>query len=250
VLKAMAMDPETRFQTAAEFRAALLGEVEVTAPPSVAAAPAAPRSLSDSYLPTLPQTDSDVGRSGALAKGQEGMSHRRPAVWIGVALLAVVLAVGGFLLWQSRSGSSEPEPRSLAAEEPGRPAAARVAPRVADRDGAAEHASRVRVKVTVRVKPGDARLELDGKRVAGNPFYMPRGNERHRLRITAPGHETRTLSVVPSETQVLVVTLPRIARIRHRSRVSARVSRFHRHRPVRRAAPRPMRRVIETTTNI
>jgi hypothetical protein len=55
------------------------------------------------------------------------------------------------------------------------------------------------VQLRVRGLPSSATLTWGGKRLPGNPAYVPRSSKPVELVISSPGYKTLTTDVVPSE---------------------------------------------------
>jgi hypothetical protein len=84
------------------------------------------------------------------------------------------------------------------------------------------------VRVELTLDPPGATVELDGKPVADRPLVLPRSENKHQLRVSAPEHLSQTLEVHARADQTLVIQLKPVQ---------------ERPRPGLRAVPAGMKRI-------
>jgi serine/threonine-protein kinase len=127
--------------------------------------------------------------------GPAGARGRPP--WLWPACAAGAIGALGTLLLRASYEHAPPAAPALAASSPAAPAPA-TAP-----------AAATSVEVSLRATPPEAKLSLDGRPLAGNPFRgsFERGGE-HELRVEAPGHlpTATTLSFERDVTVEIVLT--------------------------------------------
>jgi hypothetical protein len=112
-------------------------------------------------------------------------SPRRAAVVTGVVAATAVILVGVF--WLSGRGPTAEAPAAAPSEAPA------VEPPIQ----AASKPSAVAIDLKVSVSPEGARLFLDDKPLASNPFTgkLPQDGEAHTLRAEAPGYAPRVRTI-------------------------------------------------------
>ncbi len=235
VSKAMAADREARFQSAREFRSALLDAARKV---GVLGVPPGGEEWSDAYslpgkpVPALSQsllTDSESTKPNELSTSMEtvlGVPRPRKK-WL-AAVAAVLLAGGlgaGLFMWRpwaasSRSGSAPRGDDTAAATPGGADSGAPIArvgradAGVSARQGSGNRAETV--KVTVKVTPRNAKavVRVGGRVLNGDTVTLPRGNEPVPLVVEAPGFETVREQVIPSSDSVLEIELSRVRHAR------------------------------------
>jgi serine/threonine protein kinase len=212
VTKALAHQVEHRFQSASEFRAALVGDMQLTTremPPARVSTDQV--MVSGAFGPTLVSaagTEVDpAARSTPLAWTGDGTQRRssssRGLLWAALAGFVVLVAVVAVLLTRNQGspsgGAPASEPRA-AMSQPVPMAATMATPRV----------MRIEVetvRLSLRVEPATARVSLDGKVVTTLPMVLPRSVSRHRVRVEADGYVTQDLKVSAISDQTLVIQL-------------------------------------------
>jgi serine/threonine-protein kinase len=135
---------------------------------------------SSAGLQTSPGAHSSAGTTGAFAAGDELPSRRKRAVWIavGVLMIGVSLFASRGLWWPAPPEMTEVSPRVDPRPET-------PPDRVVPDDGT--------VLIEVEGLPVGAELRLDGLPAGDPPLRMRRGRATHRLEISAPGYETRSI---------------------------------------------------------
>lgn len=150
---------------------------------------------------------------------------QKPHSWRSVAL---ILALGGLVgaaglaLWSKSHGGEEPRERA---------AAARVEPTVPEE-----------VYLRITAFPATAQLELDGELLPSNPFTRTYPYEPERLRelkVTAPGHEPAIRQIKLDQNTDLVLTLTELPQPAASTPPEAEPSRPKLPTPAVRPAPRP-----------
>lgn len=243
VQKALAHEVKHRFQSASEFRAALVGEKQLSTqemPPARVSTDQL--KVPSAFQPTLADTtDADVdpaAKSTPLAwtgdRTQGRSSSGRGLMWAGLAGLVVIVAVATVLLtrnWGQRSDRAPAAAPPAAMTQP----ATWVTPQVM-------RIPTETIRLTLRVDPANSRVSLDGKVVTTTPIILPRSVSRHMLRVEADGYITRDLKVTATSDQTLVINLKPQPRptVRRRRRRSAM-------RPVMRPRPVGMKQIRAIT---
>ncbi len=256
VLKALALDPADRYDTAEELSEALerllVSENQVVARKNVAKAVSGlfhdRRRLKEEQIQTAKENAASspvkgvgmaAGSTGSLelptdARGEMSHLRRRRSPWIWIATLAVVIAglVTALVLWKPGRSGSEASAEHAAAPSPPPPHKTRRA-RPVPVDAAARRTSAPRqVTLRIRITPSDAPAEVmyRGQVVRGARFerVVSRSHKAERITVRAKGFLPQTLVVVPSEDTDIPVQLKR-APPRPRRRVRPR--RYHRPRP-------------------
>lgn len=235
LVKALAIEPDQRFQDAETFRAALLGkrQVETSELPPVRAS-ITPMAIPDAFSPTLMESgpgSAPVPPGTPMAwTGSSTVKTRRSrlALGLGIGVGALVVGVVAALLFgligqgstprraPSQSGAITPEPSGPAMEG----ATVTALPNSMSDARASSDAPPVPVqpelvRLDLKVEPPAAAVELDGRLVAKLPIILPRTEKEHRLTVGAPGHEPETLTVHARSDQTLVIRLkvrPRVGR--------------------------------------
>lgn len=242
VQKALAHEVQHRFGSASEFRAALLGEKQLSTremPPARVSTDHL--KVAGVFAPTLAETtDTDVNpaaRGTPLAwtgdRTRKTSSSSRGLVWAGLAGLVVVAAVVTVVL--TRNHGQRPDRGSAAAPQAPVTQAATMQASVV-----APQVMRIpteTIRLTLRLDPAQARVSLDGKRVTKTPIELPRSVSAHMVRVEADGYVAQDLKVIATSDQTLVIQLkpqprPTVRRRRRRRR----------RRPVMRPPPRPVMR--------
>jgi serine/threonine-protein kinase len=156
--------------------------------------------------------------------------RRRPLVVAGAAAAATLAVVGLFALMTTDEAPTAAAVANVAAPAPSAPAppspvaptsGAAVAPAptslaqapAAAPETAAQAPRRSLVTVEVRVSPVTARLEIDDAELTSNPFiggYVGDGSA-HRVRASAPGYITKTVSITFDANVKLDLSLERSA---------------------------------------
>jgi eukaryotic-like serine/threonine-protein kinase len=149
------------------------------------------------------------GQSGARPTNLGAKSRR--SVWlVGAALGAIGIGVGVLAF----RPEPQPEP-ALAPAATGSPSAAAALPPPTNAPSVLPVASAVtRVALTLRGAPPTASVMLGDEELgkATEPIWLPFGKEPLALRVVAPGYEPKALSVVPTTSTELDVTLNRAGR--------------------------------------
>jgi len=238
LLKSLALEADERFTTAAEFRAALLGERVVEPPVIRQAIPSSGATPADGLLPTLPQEagmvtpvfGSTPGPGSAASPsaqfvqtGQTPQSaeiHPRPQpsarpwllpVVIAAVVVAATVGLGIVFLGRKTERKSSAPDTAAAGAASTRPAGDMTAAAAAGAgDGAAGKtpASRATpIRIAVESNPKTAALELDDKPVKENPFTMEPDGRDHKLTVSAPGHKPKSITFKADLSQRLQVRL-------------------------------------------
>jgi serine/threonine protein kinase len=226
--RALETDLRARFQTMNEFRAALqedsLGDsaVDIDAPPTTVVPP---------ELSQAPLTSTTL--SGTA--GEQRPAPRRRA---GRALIATgaVLAVGlGFgVVSLLRGPAAPPEELSAVPDAAARPGAATTpaenpgsligqSERPTGREDRTSRPSQTppasapakpaprQARISLKISPEDATLELDGRRTRDNPLVLEVSKRRHLLRVKARGYTSAEERFVADGDKTLSVALKRHA---------------------------------------
>jgi serine/threonine-protein kinase len=121
------------------------------------------------------------------------MSARKPMIFGMVGLCAALAAAVAF----SRGGAGEADKSLVLAPTGGAAAATATSLRAATPSSTNEPESGTSTLI-IQVRPENATLTLDGKRLSSNPFIarVPKDSKAHTLRVSAVGYESveRTLS--------------------------------------------------------
>ena len=213
VARAMALQPEARFATAAEFSAALepfsygsaFGASNTPYPGSspqmpVVGGPAgsAPRMpvVAQSHAPTTPRGE------------QTHAAPRRRWLLVTVAALALGgAAVAGIVLASQSGGETEEHPAATTkAAEPSpvqspAPAAEASAPAVAE----------AKVVIRFEVEPPDAVVTADGEPVTGGELVRPMSDGTVEIAVSREGYADKTRSVSLAESRTVEVILEKDA---------------------------------------
>ena len=184
ILRAMAIDPRARFQTAARVRrsarrrrshARALGGRRQRRPAGPRAAPApAPRTR-----PRRRRAAGSRARSWARRRGRRAWPAPSPTTTtVAVAIILALIGAGtaGLIMRRQAQVRAEAELRREAAEARARADAAEA---------------RTMMHLTVAVDPATARLSIDGAQVAGPSLVLHRDGGRHVLRAEADGYAPR-----------------------------------------------------------
>ncbi|HEY4186074.1 MAG TPA: serine/threonine-protein kinase [Polyangia bacterium] len=203
ILRAMNVDPKSRFPSVNQLGRMLLPFASDRARvlwtdafgPATAAELAAMAAWPDAHLPR-PANRVVVGPSATGASAVETWDVGRtprgtPTTKIAVALGGLA-AVGLVVLLATRRSGPEPSARPPAVEAPPAPVAAVSAPAVAPPPARAP-ARPASFKFSVSASPDSATFELDGEEVGAGPVErtLPIDHQRHVLRASAPGYETK-----------------------------------------------------------
>jgi serine/threonine protein kinase len=188
--KAMARDPDARFQSAEEMR---LGILELAAresqleesmlprrfiTPSVEPTPLDGASVRDSHLPaTLSFAPNAEVETLQLALGT-GLRRRR--VLAGVA--GVAIAIISIFVFSWGGGDSGASSRAAASAAPVATSAPAPTPSVSALASA-------EIAVELFGVPPDAQVKLDGRAASGNVLRMRRGSGEHQIEVEAKGRE-------------------------------------------------------------
>jgi serine/threonine-protein kinase len=240
VQKALAHEAKHRFQSASEFRAALVGNKQLSTREMPPARVSTDRMrVRGAFQPTLADT-TDTGvdpaaRGTPLAwtgeRNEGRATSNRGLLWAGIAGLVVVVAVVTVVLTRAQ----RPGP---ARNAPAAPAAAMTSPVPMSATMQAPlvmHIPNETIRLTLRLDPADARVSLDGKPVTTTSIQLPRGVTSHKLRVEAKGYVTQDFQITPTSDQTLVINLKQQSTMRHRRR--------RRMRPAMRPAMRPVMRI-------
>ncbi|HXU70164.1 MAG TPA: serine/threonine-protein kinase [Polyangia bacterium] len=205
ILRAMAIDPRARFQTAAEFDEAL-DEDDRTRERSAADVARegweAKRSAREDDAP-------DVSSSGWQSRTLMGETPR-PArmaraisttTWLLAAVILALVGAGaaGLMMRRQARARAEAELQREAAEARARAEAAEA---------------RTMMHLTVEVEPATARLTVDGAQVAGPSLVLHRDGARHVLKAEADGYAPVEAPFLAAGDQTLTLTLHRHRRPR------------------------------------
>ena len=215
VARAMSLQPEARFATAAEFAAALepfaFGSAFNVG--SSGHMPVLPGSSPRMPVPPGSSPQMPVVHAHAPSTPRADVTHAGPRRrWLLVTIAALALggaAVAGIVL-ASQSGDGDPDEEPTAAskkaEEPAPPPAAAAAP--------APAAEVPRVVIHFEVDPPDAVVTADGEPVTGGELVRPRSDDTVEIAVSRDGYtgKTRTLSLADSRTvEVILEKLPTAA---------------------------------------
>jgi hypothetical protein len=138
-------------------------------------------------------------------------TRRSPARWIPIGMAGTVAAGALVLTLASRGEPSVPAAPALA---PPSPAPAVVHTTVGTRESQTVPVAPVGpATITLRfaVQPSAAVITLDGTRLNGSEFVVPKDAAPHRLRITAAGYLGHDETISFDESQRLVVQLVHVA---------------------------------------
>jgi serine/threonine protein kinase len=182
--KAMARQPEDRFQNTEEMRSALFSLLDsesgveslqlprrFMAPKSEPSAPPEER-ISFDHLPRAPQRLSGDSLRPTAAMPAMLTPLRKRFFALGFGALGLLIALSG-LAFITTGGQKSAAAR--AAESPPK-ASTPVAPQVS-----------TKVLVDLRGLPPGARVRVDGREVQDNPLQLVRGSGEHQITIEAPG---------------------------------------------------------------
>lgn len=191
VSKAMARDPEARFQSAEEMRGAILALLEGESQleecllprrfitPTVEPTPLDGAAQRDSQLPeTLSFAPAGEAETLQLKLAQ---GFRRPRVIAGLAGVAFTAVLLFVLTW----GGRDPGASSRAAAAPV-PAEPRQPPPREENVGAVLPPE---IVVELFGVPPEAEVKLDGRAAPGNVLRMLRGSGEHQIEVAAKGRE-------------------------------------------------------------
>jgi serine/threonine-protein kinase len=192
ISRAMARDPEARFQTSEEMRAAVI-ELAAQEPalenmvlprrfltPAVQATPADGAEVRDSLLPaTLSFSPAGIE---TLQMTRPTWVARPRRVLAGLASAALAMGVMFALIWGG--GDSGASSRASAAPAPApRAAQPEQKMRLEDAPPPAE------IMVELFGLPPDAQVKLDGEPVSGSVLRLVRGSGEHQIEVSAKGRE-------------------------------------------------------------
>ncbi len=236
VQKALAHEVKHRFSSAPEFRAALVGDMQLTTremPPARVSTDQL--NVAGAFGPTLvsgAETDVNPAAKGTpLAWTGDGTQRRssssRGLLWAGIAGLVVLVAVVTVLVTRNLGRQSSGASTSA-------PAAASTPPAPMQAATATPQVMRIRaetIRLNLRVDPAESRVSLDGKVVTTMPIVLPRSVSNHMVRVEADGYVTQDLKVSAVSDQTLVIQL--------RPRPRATTPRRRRRRRVVRPTMRP-----------
>jgi serine/threonine protein kinase len=191
VSKAMAREPEARFQSADEMRGAIM-ELLASQPlleecllprrfimPTVEPTPLEGSGQRDSQLPITLSFGPGADAETLQLPLSSGL--RRPRVIAGLAGVAFTAALIFVLSWGGRD-SGAPSRAAAAAAPVHRPAP------VARKESAGAVASR-EIVVELFGVPADAEVKLDGRVSASNVLRMLRGSGEHQIEVEGKGRE-------------------------------------------------------------
>ncbi len=236
VSKAMAAEREERFQSAREFRAALLAAARRV---GVLGVPPGGEEWSDAYsLPGRPSvalsqsllTESESTRPNELGSTVEtvlGIPRRRKG-WL-VAVVALLLAAGGLVAglllwhpWKSRPQAGSPSGPAESVAQVSTGSDAGGSPGKAERPDAgmaagrqpARHPKTVRLTVVVRPREAKATIRVGGRTVRGNTVVLPWGKDAIPIVVRAPGYEEVRTEIRPTADITQEVQLTAVRRTR------------------------------------
>jgi tRNA A-37 threonylcarbamoyl transferase component Bud32 len=212
VARAMSLQPEARFATAAEFSAALepfsFGSAFNVAssghmPVMAGSSPRTPAPGSSPHMPVVHSHAPTTPRGEATHAGP-----RRRWLLVTVAALALCGAAVAGIVLASQGGAGddgtgeEPAAASKKAEEPAPSAAPPAA--AATPPPAAEEA---KVVIHFEVDPPDAVVTADGEPVTGGELVRPKSDDTVEIGVTRDGYtaKTRTVSLADSRTVEVIL---------------------------------------------
>ena len=224
VMRAMALEPEERFASAAELEQHLLAFCRPTFRDHmierISSSQVGFRSSSP-LLPT-PQGYSVATKSSghdATVMAQTNVDKKPGGGKVWIALVAAALAAIGITVAVIMSTKSEPEkpapqianapvavvetPKQAVVEEP-KPEDPKPANVEEPKAPAIE-----RVTIRFDVEPANASIAIDGKPVTGTSFEVDKDDATHKLAITAKGHQPYEEDIT-FETQKLVIRLDKV----------------------------------------
>lgn len=257
VQKALAHEAKHRFSSAPEFRAALLGEKQLTTremPPARVSTDHL--KVPGAFQPTMADsTDMDVdpGAKGTPLAWTGDRTQRtasgRGLLWAGLAGLIVVVAVVTVVLVRSQTPRGDHAKAGAPSEsvKPPPVAATMAAPSIM-------RIETETIRLSLRLDPAEARVFLDGKGVTTTIVELPRSVSVHVLRVEADGYVTQKLKVAATSDQTLVIQLKplpssalRRRRRRHAMRPTMRLTMRPTMRPAMRDAPMGMKQIRAIT---
>ena len=206
VARAMSLQPEARFATAAEFAAALepfafgaafgvgsSGHMPVL-PGSSPHMPVPP--VVHSHAPTTPR-GSDIGHA----------PPRRRWLLVTVAGLALAGAAAAAIVLASQSGADTEEPAAAKSAEPAPTAPPPAAAATPTPPPAAAPVEGAKVVIRFEVDPPDAVVTADGEPVTGGELVRPKSDATVEIAVTRDGYtaKTRTVSLADSRTFEIVL---------------------------------------------
>jgi len=199
ILRAMALDPRARFQTAAEFDEAL-DEDDRTRERSAADAAAAGWATRKAAGggDDAPETASGGWQSRTLMGETPRPARMARAIsTTTTVILAVILALigagtAGLMMRRQARARAEAELQREAAEA---------------RERAEKAEARTMMHLSVVVDPATARLTVDGAQVAGTTLVLHRDGERHVLRAEADGYTPAEAPFLAAGDQTVTLTL-------------------------------------------
>ncbi|MFT3925236.1 MAG: serine/threonine-protein kinase [Myxococcales bacterium] len=187
--KAMARQPDDRFQSAEEMRLAVLDLVddqpdleEFSLPrrfvepkpsPSIEPPPAPGDALSSWPQPAGPTLES-MHPTQALPQLVTPLRKRIIALGFGAVALVLALAALAFV-----TTGGEPSPAARAKEE--------AAPPVIEPPVVAKPEAPTEVLIDLHGMPPGAQVRVDGRETSDNPLRLPRASGQHQITIEAPG---------------------------------------------------------------
>jgi hypothetical protein len=143
--------------------------------------------------------------------------REKSRVWLAAGVIgAVVLAVGGFVLYQALRDDTPivtagDPPKPVEPVKPAEPVKASAPPAEAPKPADSKPADLVKAPETIVLKfdvePAGATISVDGKPMPGDTLTVPRDGATHRIKIAAPGYAAREDTIKFDENQRLVVQL-------------------------------------------
>ncbi len=230
VRKALAHEADHRFQDAASFRSALVGQRPLSTRELPPLRVATDRTSSPAATdPTLASDGVDPSaRSTPLAWTGGTTRSRSTSRWlIGAGLVVVLLAAMGLALMLHRPGPKGDDHKAPTAPT-ATMATSPVVPTAMVAPPPRRHASDT-VQVTLRLDPAGARVSVDGTVTTSRPILLQRSLRTHRLLVEADGYVSQEIELSARRDQTLVINL------------RPRPSRRPMFRPRRRPRVKPMR---------
>ncbi len=247
IYKALAKEPEDRFDDMAQFREAMVTAAKGVGPEldqrlgkraereidlamavretvlgtedTVAAPSETGGSITGDTATAETVMNDHTTLSASRGEAMPTEPPRRTGAMVGVALAvvaALVVVYFGFLQGPGSSGppaAVTPAAAPAAKAEPPaprRPAAPPpAAAKVAAPAPSAAPAAPQEVKITLDLEPTGARALLDGAPVKGDHVMVPRTGKRHTITVEADGHDAEKREFVADASQTLIVALDR-----------------------------------------
>ena len=197
VLRALAKDPDERYQSCDQLMRALI-DVQTGAHAVISASasmPAVSTAAMKAATPTIDTIGAASGQAVTTTQPPQARSRRGMLIAGGATVLAAAIAVGIVAF------KPAPAPAPVAKPAVAPPPPAKPAPLPAPAQPTTAH-------VTIKAAPPDAQISLDGAKVP-NPFdgNFQRNDVRHEIVVKAPGHRSESQWVTFEADRTVEVTL-------------------------------------------